>query len=630
MTEKRKKTYSNMLKAELLEEAKGLGLTNLSKLRKSDILDLVKKAAALRDKKKAPARKKAARKAPAKKKAARKKAAPAKKKAAPKKAAPKKAARKKAAPAKKAVAKKAAPKKAAPRKAAPKSAAKKAAPKSAAKKAAPKRVRTKKAAAKAPAKAAAKRVRTKKAPAAAEPATKRVRTKKAAAKKAAPAKKAPAKKAPAKKAAAKKAPAKKAAAKKAPAKKAPAKKAAVKKAAPARKAPAKKAPAKKAAAKPVVRSPLAPVPAQAGAQASRYPGQAHPAPEELRGVDERLPELPDSYGDNSIVLLPRDPGWLFTYWDLTLEYKEAARQAGGQALALRLYDVTGTGFMGPMAHPFHEHECAEWARSWYLPVPIQGREYQAEIGYRGGTQWYPLARSNMVAVPTDQPAPEEGEDFTTITPGQELGEAPAADQAPAFQEQVLVDDGELRIIAVGSFAGSGAESSGQIDQRGVPGSLGHQPGSLGHQPGSLGHQPGSLGHQPGSLGHQPGSLGHQPGSLGLLQGLATRPDLAGTLLANEPGAWGDGTVAAGTPEAAGAVAPATLMEAMVEVVISGRSVPGARLTVAGQPIPTGPDGCFSLRISVPEGQREIPLKALEESSGKEKRINLRLGQDVEN
>ena len=67
----------------------------------------------------------------------------------------------------------------------------------------------------------------------------------------------------------------------------------------------------------------------------------------------------------------------------------------------------------------------------------------------------------------------------------------------------------------------------------------------------------------------------------------------------------------------------------MEVVISGRSVPGAQLTVAGRQIPAGPDGCFSLRISVPEGQREISLMAREEATGQEKRINLRLGQEVE-
>ncbi len=96
-------------------------------------------------------------------------------------------------------------------------------------------------------------------------------------------------------------------------------------------------------------------------------------PEELQGIDERLPVLPDSYGENRIVLLPRDPGWLFAYWNLTAEYKEAARSAGGVTLAIRLFDVTEVDFDGTNAQITYEHECAEWARSWYLPTPAPSR-----------------------------------------------------------------------------------------------------------------------------------------------------------------------------------------------------------------------------------------------------------------
>ena len=111
--------------------------------------------------------------------------------------------------------------------------------------------------------------------------------------------------------------------------------------------------------------------------------------------------------------------------------------------------------------------------------------------------------------------------------------------------------------------------------------------------------------------------------------MAARPDLAGT-----PTSQGDRAGVIGAPGGVSSGAlpglpSSSLMEAMVEVVISGRSTPGARLTVAGQPIPAGPDGCFSLRICVPEGQREISLEAIEEATGQEKRINLILGQDVE-
>ena len=72
-----------------------------------------------------------------------------------------------------------------------------------------------------------------------------------------------------------------------------------------------------------------------------------------------------------------------------------------------------------------------------------------------------------------------------------------------------------------------------------------------------------------------------------------------------------------------------LLEAAVEVVIAGRSFPGTALSVAGRPIPVGPDGAFSLRISVPDGTREIPIEAAEEATGRRRRICLQLGRAVD-
>ena len=44
----------------------------------------------------------------------------------------------------------------------------------------------------------------------------------------------------------------------------------------------------------------------------------------------------------------------------------------------------------------------------------------------------------------------------------------------------------------------------------------------------------------------------------------------------------------------------SVVQAAVEMVVSGRSFPGTEISIAGQGIPTGPDGAFSLRVSVPE------------------------------
>jgi len=387
------------------------------------------------------------------------------------------------------------------------------------------------------------------------------------------------------------------------------------------------------------RSSPGPVSAQADAVASKYGKVSEYKPEELQGVDEGLPELPQTSDGNRIVLLPRDPAWLFAYWNLTYEYKEAARAAGGKVLALRLNDVTDLDFDGTNAHSAYEHECAEWARSWYLPVPAPGRDYIVEIGYRGGEDWFPLARSRRVSVPADQPSTWVRNDFVTIGFDEDLKAVrqrmPRMDQpaepptAPPVTPQTIYDDGDLRIVVGGPFFNpSGAPSWPLFSHAvlAVPGSVSHLPGSLGHIPGSLGHIPGSLGHIPGSLGHVPGSLGHVPGSLGHLGQLARHPGTP-----PDAGALGtelEASVFAGQPVLL-EDATQPLLQAAVEMVISGRSFPGTEISIAGRGIPTGPDGAFSLRVSVPEGMRDLPIEAKSVESGVTRRLVLRFGRDFD-
>ena len=337
---------------------------------------------------------------------------------------------------------------------------------------------------------------------------------------------------------------------------------------------------------------------------------------ELQNLDAGTGDLPPLDDQNRIVLLPRDPAWLFAYWELTREYKEAARLAGGSQLTLRLHQVDGL-----VTSTFFEHEVSEWARSWYLPVPRPEQEYLVEIGYRGGDQWFPLVRSNSVVVPAQEPSAWVSRQYATIPPDQGLplaglpGEvgpnqgAPSPMAGPAIVSQLLVEDDGLRIVVE-------TQASAQPGSLGFAGAEASQPGSLGHQPGSLGHQPGSLGHQPGSLGHQPESLA--PPALAPSQPLTTGPAGGPVVPHRAIAAW-DGQQAEGH-------GGHPLLEATAELLIAGRSFPGSRLRVAGQPVSVGPDGCFSLRISVPEGSREVPIEAEEETTGRRQRINLQLGR----
>jgi len=135
----------------------------------------------------------------------------------------------------------------------------------------------------------------------------------------------------------------------------------------------------------------------------------------LADVDEGLADLPAGYGESRIVLMPRDPQWAYTYWDVSNEHKEELRRQGGQQLALRIYDVTDINIEYQSPHSIQEYPSDELAREWYLPVPVSDRDYVLDIGYRcADGRWLVLARSAPVHVPPVYPSDWIEDVFITV------------------------------------------------------------------------------------------------------------------------------------------------------------------------------------------------------------------------
>lgn len=306
--------------------------------------------------------------------------------------------------------------------------------KSAAKSAAPKAKTAAKAKAKPAAKSAAKSAAKPKG-AAAKPAAK-APVKKSAAK--------PAAKAPAKKTAAKPAARPKAAPAKAPARTAA-------KAKPAPRPAAKPAAAIAAAAKPAAKSPVrktapAKAPDRAAARTASKPAPKpapkatakpapHPAAEQVersatdvrehyfhehRDVPSPLParELPDEYGDTKIVLLPRDPEWIYAYWeinDTTREEFGLPRHGHSRRIVIRMYKITGRDWPNETAHYFYDIDLSPFASNWYLKVPEVAEQWCAELGLiddDGGFRM--ICRSNIVATPRDSMSDEVDAEWMSV------------------------------------------------------------------------------------------------------------------------------------------------------------------------------------------------------------------------
>ncbi|MGB3510679.1 MAG: DUF4912 domain-containing protein, partial [Microcoleaceae cyanobacterium] len=170
-------------------------------------------------------------------------------------------------------------------------------------------------------------------------------------------------------------------------------------------------------------------------------GQQDYSDDFLSSVDEGLTDLPNGYGKNLIVLMPRDPEWAYAYWDIPNQRKEELRSQGGQQLALRIYDVTDINLEYQSPHSIQEYPCDEFAREWYIPIPVSDREYALEIGYRcADGRWLVLARSARVHIPPVYPSDWIDDQFITVSWDEDLRGKTFMELVPASRQITFHDN----------------------------------------------------------------------------------------------------------------------------------------------------------------------------------------------
>ena len=121
-------------------------------------------------------------------------------------------------------------------------------------------------------------------------------------------------------------------------------------------------------------------------------------------------ELPESYGTKRLVLAARDPHWLYAHWDFTRDQlnKYNGLSADGH-LVLRVYEsqVSGTPFTQVHVHPE--------SRNWFVHVGKAATKYMAELGYydRDG-KWVQVTKSGATLTPPDALSEDTSVRFATI------------------------------------------------------------------------------------------------------------------------------------------------------------------------------------------------------------------------
>ena len=318
----------------------------------------------------------------------------------------------------------------------------------------------------------------------------------------------------------------------------------------------------------------------------------------LADVDEALGDLPAGYGESRIVLLPRDPQWAYTYWDIPNDHKEELRRQGGQTLALRIYDVTDVDLDYQSPHSLQEYPADELAREWYLPIPVSDRDYVIDVGYRtadGG--WLVLARSARVHIPPVYPSDWIEDVFITVDFEEDL-------RAKTFYELVPPSK-KLPTAAAG---GEGNPIYEQIFGLAESAEAQRVAGSLF------------------------GSMQHLPGSAAPEQALSSYIFPSGVGMWAVPNVSGLNMSGVGMSGFSAGAVPARprkfWLVADAELIVYGATEPDANVTIGGRPIKLNSDGTFRFQMSFQDGLIDYPILAIAADGEQSRSIHMKFERET--
>jgi len=320
---------------------------------------------------------------------------------------------------------------------------------------------------------------------------------------------------------------------------------------------------------PASRQAIAPPPTAAQSDARPAPRRAAERSAALEepphhGVE---PDLPGHLERTRLVLMVRDPQWLYAYWEIAAEDRERhqiGRPHGAPPLILRIYDL-GTLSEPAQTEEFFDVTVVTDVSGWYVDVGRRGGHWRAALGYLDITaEFVPLAESNPVSAPSEGEIewPDEEEAWGTPPVAETLkgGAAGVAEQPPDVVRRQRRRPGQTALGASERLLRPGA--SEQFLRPGASERL-----------------------RPGA------SERAVPGSA-LMERRPPEIEV-------EKGFW---------------------LKVYTELIVYGATEPTARVTVQGHSISLRPDGTFTLRFALPDGEQVIPVRAVNADGDMERTI----------
>jgi len=116
-------------------------------------------------------------------------------------------------------------------------------------------------------------------------------------------------------------------------------------------------------------------------------------------------ELPSYDTITRITLIPKDPFWIYAYWEIAeSSIENVKKQLGGNLdgakFIVRMYDITYKDFNGFNANHWFDIEVGRYSNNWYISLWNDNVSYCGEIGIvHTSGRFFPMARSNFVHTP---------------------------------------------------------------------------------------------------------------------------------------------------------------------------------------------------------------------------------------
>jgi hypothetical protein len=156
-------------------------------------------------------------------------------------------------------------------------------------------------------------------------------------------------------------------------------------------------------------------------------------------------DLPSAYGTKRLLLVARDPHWLYAHWDLTdAQLRDYNRVAADRHLVLRVFRDVVSDVPHAEVHVHPE------SRNWFVHVGVGGARYVAALGYYTDPdrRWIQVAVSSPTFTPPDSVSDDTTVQFATIPADISFEELVAVVKA-AVAQHVPLAEAVLQLKAAG-------------------------------------------------------------------------------------------------------------------------------------------------------------------------------------